>query len=770
MYNFIDVNEASESVVLPSEALRINGEYIENLIDGYRTLNVSGREALSPEVETYTTGIRNGSKLKSKRYPERIITVRYQITAKTNEEYRAAYNELARILNVKEAELIFNDERDKFFIGTPCIIGAVEPGRNSVVGEFEILCADPFKYSVIEYEAEPNLDNSSIIIHYNGTHEAFPTLQATFHKENESDAALTGNGDCGFVAFFNEDAKIIQLGDPDEADTESYAKSQTLVSQMFDKETAWGTIAQTNWLTNTGKVLSSSFQQSGSVNMAVSGYLTPVSIATSGTLLTKNSTEAKPNIKYTVTAKASGREEDRINVKVSISAFVEGVASVGYYSGGTQAGSLVSVGTSWANIYKSSYDTTPSGKASPGATFYLWDTSVRNGKIRVTNQKKNVGVSGQVSGWIDASEVYIQPVSVAYTTRTGLGSGYGLKASIKLGSDSWEEVVLKNESATWGADSTYTKTLDITVKDIDADTTVIEDIQFKVERTDSKGGRIGIIDETDCADLEISTYTAPIPNEWYLAPETFGTGASYHGPTITRKIPADAAGDVGAANFSFSFKHKFGCGTSSIETQGIGSQSAWIVSGSGSTRSILVGFEMRKPSTNSTNGTLNYYVNGKKVDSFSIDLSNQNTVVKSAAISKMNESVTIDVYGIKRTYKDASIKTKVATEITFHFAQYSTYPALHYNGIYEAKFVKNNCDTWNDIPNKFSSNDVVIADCKNGEIFLNGILTPALGALGNDWEEFHLTPGLNQIGFSYSDWVAAGCEPTFRVRYREVFL
>ena len=67
MYNFIDVTEVSESVVLPSEALSINGKYIENLISGYRTLNVSGREALSPDVETYSTGIRDGSKIKNKK-------------------------------------------------------------------------------------------------------------------------------------------------------------------------------------------------------------------------------------------------------------------------------------------------------------------------------------------------------------------------------------------------------------------------------------------------------------------------------------------------------------------------------------------------------------------------------------------------------------------------------------------------------------------------------------------------------------------------------
>ena len=165
-YKFRDVNEVSEGGVLPSEALKINGEYIENQISGYRTLNVSGREALSPDVVSYNTGIRDGSRIKSKRFPERIITVTYQLITDSPEAFREAYNKLASILNVEEAELIFNDERDKYFVGTPCTIGSVKPGLNSVVGEFEILCVDPFKYSVIEYEAECNIDKSTVLIDY----------------------------------------------------------------------------------------------------------------------------------------------------------------------------------------------------------------------------------------------------------------------------------------------------------------------------------------------------------------------------------------------------------------------------------------------------------------------------------------------------------------------------------------------------------------------------------------------------------------------------
>ena len=92
MYGFRDVNETSDSVILPSEAMQINGEYIENLVEGYRTLSVSGRESLSPEIDTFETGIRDGAQIKNKRYPTRTIIVKYQLIAADNDAFRAAYN------------------------------------------------------------------------------------------------------------------------------------------------------------------------------------------------------------------------------------------------------------------------------------------------------------------------------------------------------------------------------------------------------------------------------------------------------------------------------------------------------------------------------------------------------------------------------------------------------------------------------------------------------------------------------------------------------
>lgn len=103
MYEFVDTTESPEgSAWLPSEALQINGEYIENMIDGYRTLTVSGREAMTQEIETYGIGVRDGEKFKSRRYPARTITVTYRMMADFAEDFREKYNLLGSILNVQE--------------------------------------------------------------------------------------------------------------------------------------------------------------------------------------------------------------------------------------------------------------------------------------------------------------------------------------------------------------------------------------------------------------------------------------------------------------------------------------------------------------------------------------------------------------------------------------------------------------------------------------------------------------------------------------------
>lgn len=185
IYNFTDTLKRATPGELPGEALFINGEAIENLIEGYRTLYVKGRESMSAEIALMEQGKADGSLFNYKRYPERVITVGFQIIAATNEKYRFAFNLLGGILNVTEAQLIFNDELDKFYIGTPGEIDEIEPGANKIVGEFNIVCATPFKYSVEEKSVSVPARTSATekTFLYNGTVPTRPRIESVLHSD-----------------------------------------------------------------------------------------------------------------------------------------------------------------------------------------------------------------------------------------------------------------------------------------------------------------------------------------------------------------------------------------------------------------------------------------------------------------------------------------------------------------------------------------------------------------------------------------------------------
>ena len=690
MYDFIDVNEQAGKK-LPAEALQLNGEYIENIIDGYRTLQVSGREALSQELESYEVGIRDGSRLKSRRYPARTITITYQILADSPEDFREKYNQLGRILNVEDAEMIFADEPDKFFRGTPEELGDVDPGRNNVVGEINFFCADPFKYSVIEYEAEPSLDEGSVLIDYNGTYKSYPTLEASFYSEDEASEdgetveELTGAGDCGYVAFFTEDEKIIQLGDPEEADAETaYEKSQTLINQKFMESSSWGSAAQSLWTANGGNVLPEDIVQAGSMAMKVASYAVPANPkSTSGTLLNNRQTSSgEPKFFYTVKAETSGRTASTIKVTVTVTTSLK---------------------------YTGSY----------------------------------------------------------------FGRGYGLVAAIYMGGI-WHKAALKNTSDYWRGQTGHTISTTFNVGGLSASTKSLTGIKFRVTRSDPYGGDAGILGETACSDLGISDYAADVPETYYLAASGYGSASGkYHGPSISREIGADASGEAGAANFSLTYKQKMCIGNGNNDTKQLGAFQAMVSDASGN---VVAGVRIRKGSSGNS-ASVDYYVNSKVIKTGSVDLSYNNknfgskeSAVKTSTIQKAGNKITFNIAGTASTFTDDSLEDVKATKITFAFEQYSTSTALSYNGLYWVKFVKNNCNTLRDIPNKFSTDDVVEAECSTAKVYLNGVETPTLGALGNDWEDFVLTPGLNQIGVAYSEWVDTDHAPRFKVRYREVFI
>lgn len=251
MYNFKDITDHSTPVkVLPSEAVMINGVYLENVIDGYRTLYVKGRESLSPEIELGEVGVRNGAYLKNKRFPARVLTIGYQIVAPTTGDFNNAFQQLNDRLNVEDAEIIFADETDKYLTGTPSGFEPVPEGQLSVKGEFTIVCADPFKYSTTEYEVAPTLDDgATFLVDYQGTYPAYPVLQTDFYKNS---AKGNTDGDCGFVAFSTQNEDVLQFGyvaEPEyvnetvqkliDSQTNTWNEKKCLINEPFDTLTGW---------------------------------------------------------------------------------------------------------------------------------------------------------------------------------------------------------------------------------------------------------------------------------------------------------------------------------------------------------------------------------------------------------------------------------------------------------------------------------------------------------------------------------------------------
>ena len=548
MYKFIDVNETPVNS-LPAEAMQLNGQYLENLVPGYRTLTAAGREVLAPDIKTIDVANRDGLLYRGKRYPARVITVSYQLKAATREAFRAAFNTLCAALDVEEARLIFADEPDVYFTGTPSGIGEIEPGRLSVTGEIELTCTDPFKYSVTEYEVPPlDDDGKTFSIFYQGTVPTAPILETTFAPAGTDTENL--GGDCGFVAFVNDRDKIIQLGDVDEPDGFEFNKSQTLVNQTF---TSYSGTTATNWPEN-------------------SATLQPLA--------------------------------------------------------------------------------------------------------HIADQVGSVAISTDPSPWL--------------TKQIGIHSS--------------------------------------------------------------------------------------------------GTGDYWHGPAIERTIPAQASGHVGSKDWQLTYQQRlcmsnaktaskeaglFMATVSGVETQVINGETIQVT--------VPIGAVSVFKEAVGTTGKIHTYVHGKYKEETVCDISHKNWQFGysdtiggpdqlTTTILKTGQYISFNIAGLNLIYSDESIADLEATKVSFYLATKKTLTPLRTNGIYWARFVNLACDTWKDIPNKFASGDVLTADCSNAEVRLNGLSMPSLGALGNDWETFKLQPGYNQILTAHSEWVDAGKEPAFKLRYREVFL
>lgn len=219
---------------------KIDGQYIEDLISGFRTLGVDGREELDLDVTSAETETSDGGRFVRRKINSRVLRVHFHLSDATASGFAAKLKALQKKLySIKESKIIFSDASNYYFTGSFRKLTLAYKGMTVTRGTFEIFCADPFRYFVTESVVYPT--EGVFTVNYTGTYPAHPTL-----------IARSPGHDCGFYGF-TKDGLTIRVGNPDEQDQEEVPSdtATALIEQNFGSNYS----PYTGWLASLARLL-----------------------------------------------------------------------------------------------------------------------------------------------------------------------------------------------------------------------------------------------------------------------------------------------------------------------------------------------------------------------------------------------------------------------------------------------------------------------------------------------------------------------------------
>lgn len=733
MYDFTDTTEAAGGNTLPAEAVSINGEYIEDYISGYRTLYTSGRESLEKEFESYDDTAANGSLTKFTRFPARTITVGFQLLTNSPEEFREAFNGLNQMLNVEDAEIIFNDEQDKFFTGSPVMNAEIEPGLASVKGEYQIYCADPFKYSVDYQNPQPVMTEDAdtglaqtFLIDYAGTYPAYPQYVAKFYNpDGETDednvdfeqtdmiSQLGGVGACKFVAFMDIENHVLQFGDPEIEDGSEVPGPLVLTDRSFKKKGSYDASKNGEpWVSpSAGFSKLSQYVQQGSLGNKASTYAPSQNTKDKDQVLLSLTSGTDCKYKATVT-KVNGRTSTKVTLHIQV-----------------KLSSLKAA-------------------ISKGATLTI---EVTYGSKTVTKVLKSSGVSWKKGTAHSASLSMSVDASQSKTELTGI--------KIKVTRKNGTYKVKQNGST----------------------------------KTKTATGSAGKLSSKTGKPIEIPAYVPISDTAYFASPTSYGNAVKkkYTGPTMTWSYPLSGLPETddspGAKLFDLTWGMKFCMGKTTNEVLQMGAFECLILggismdsSGTIAGQEVLAGISIRKTNT-SSKGTVYLYVENKQVyKRENVDLTwsngkfgNKNGSVSCGILAKtagLKRHISFNIPGLPEQSKLYWANSgKRAFKIVFGFYRYAENPPFDFNGVRSVRFKKNYKEESELEDTPFQAAQILVADSSTCDVMLDDILRPDLGALGNDWEQMRLVPGINEITTAYSQRPADAVKVMRRCRDDEAY-
>lgn len=150
MYNFVDTNtnQLADSLI-PSDNMSINGTPLNELVDGYTHLTVTGRGIIGQRVKTQEIRGRRGVWVDDISDPERELEIKYRLEAQTSEELRERFATMNKVLRTVAEngflEITFKDEPDYIYYGYLLNAEDIEETKLSLISKFTLLVPDGYK-------------------------------------------------------------------------------------------------------------------------------------------------------------------------------------------------------------------------------------------------------------------------------------------------------------------------------------------------------------------------------------------------------------------------------------------------------------------------------------------------------------------------------------------------------------------------------------------------------------------------------------------------
>ena len=319
-------------------------------------------------------------------------------------------------------------------------------------------------------------------------------------------------------------------------------------------------------------------------------------------------------------------------------------------------------------------------------------------------------------------------------------------------------------------DDVSTKVLLGTVEEVDGYVYDKSDLLFDDHFNIDRGWRLndGYTPSVTAERKQVGTVEYKDKPLGFVRPTNYGTGNSWHGPSLTKTVPLDKNGKY-PVNWRSDFRMDFNTdGGGALKYKQVGHESVSFADVSGNIIASVV-FEDNNPAQEKSD--LVFYVEGKRV------WSRMNTNDYYQNMSDERYSFIVEKIGDYITFRHSSTKTmqkfKLSnpnTElrfVTWYGAAYKTNPPITNNLIRAIRLVKHNVEYWQDIPNKFSSGDILKYWQEGQNIFCEINDVNYLQYRDPASTTITAPPGKSTFYLAYSDFSAV---PEITLRGREAYI